>query len=128
MSGRVDRLVGVYHAEGSLRGELSYWIGARLGRAHCALCDITHGSFRMKEQWRECRARLPVEFETVHLDERPADLVTLTDGHTPCVVASVDGAWVMVLGPDELDACEGDGDALIDAIVTTLARQGLDLS
>ncbi len=128
MSGRVDRLVGVYHAEGSLRGELSYWIGARLGRAHCALCDITHGTFRMKGQWRECRARLPVEFETVHLDERPADLVPLTDGHTPCVVASVDGAWVMVLEPDDLEACDGDGDALIDAIDAALTRLGLELS
>jgi hypothetical protein len=25
---------------------LSSFIGARLGRAHCALCDITHGLVR----------------------------------------------------------------------------------
>jgi hypothetical protein len=125
MTRSVDRLVGVYHADGSLRGELSYWVGARLGRAHCALCDITHGTFRMKAQWRECRQRLPVEFETVHLDERPADLVGLTDGRTPCVTALVDGHWVMLLEPDDLEACHGDGDALVDAITVALASRGL---
>jgi hypothetical protein len=31
------RLVGVYNADGSVRGELTYFINARLGRAHCAL-------------------------------------------------------------------------------------------
>jgi hypothetical protein len=127
MSRSISRLVGVYHADGSLRGELSYWIGARLGRAHCALCDITHGTFRMKHQWRECRQRLAVEFETVHLDERPAELVALTDGHTPCVVALVGDQWMMLLDPDDLEACDGDPDALLDALDAAAARLGLEL-
>ncbi len=38
----VVRLIGVYDADGTLRGELGYWVGARLGRRHCSLCDITH--------------------------------------------------------------------------------------
>jgi hypothetical protein len=42
----VRRLVGVYDADGTLRGEVGYWVGARLGRAHCALCDITHSPIR----------------------------------------------------------------------------------
>jgi hypothetical protein len=128
MSASITRLVGVYHAEGSLRGELSYWVGARLGRAHCALCDITHGTFRMKTQWRECRQRLPVELETVHLDQRSDDLVTATDGRTPCIVGLVDHEWVLLVGPDDLEACHGDGDALIDAITAAMVRQGLDPS
>ena len=48
----VTALTGVHHADGSVIGELRYWIGARLGRAHCALCDITHGGAR----WRAARA------------------------------------------------------------------------
>jgi hypothetical protein len=43
---RVVRLVGVYDADGTPRGEIAYWVGARLGRTHCALCDITHGPWR----------------------------------------------------------------------------------
>jgi hypothetical protein len=33
-------LIGVYAADGTVTGELAYFVGARLGRAHCALCDI----------------------------------------------------------------------------------------
>ncbi len=54
------RLVGVYDADGSLRGELAYWVRARLGRAHCALCDITHGAVRERREWQAGRAELPV--------------------------------------------------------------------
>jgi hypothetical protein len=39
----IRRLVGVYNANGTVGGELAYFLGARLGRAHCSLCDITHG-------------------------------------------------------------------------------------
>ena len=45
-SQQIVRLIGVYDANGTLSGELAYWIGARLGRRHCSLCDITHGSVR----------------------------------------------------------------------------------
>src|SRR3954453_18329130 len=70
----ITRLTGVYHAEGSLLGELRYVIGSRLGRTHCALCDITHGRVREKAVWREARDRLAVPFAAVHLDEREPDV------------------------------------------------------
>jgi hypothetical protein len=37
----IHRLVGVYNADGTLLGEVRYFVAARLGRAHCPLCDIT---------------------------------------------------------------------------------------
>jgi hypothetical protein len=49
---KIRRLVGVYNANGSVGGELAYFIGARLGRAHCALCDITHGLVRERATWK----------------------------------------------------------------------------
>ena len=58
------RLVGVYDADHTLRGELSYWIGARLGRAHCALCDITHGLVRERDDWKRSRSSFAVPFDT----------------------------------------------------------------
>ena len=65
-SSTVERLVGVYDADGTVLGELSYFLRARIGRAHCSLCDITHGRIRERADWRACRGRLPVRFTTYH--------------------------------------------------------------
>ena len=62
VSGEITRLVGVYDADGSLLGELSYFLRARVRRAHCALCAITHGRVRERRAWRASRDRLPVPF------------------------------------------------------------------
>ncbi|MCD9624431.1 hypothetical protein [Rhabdothermincola salaria] len=130
---RVVRLVGVYHAKGSLTGEVAYWVGARLGRAHCALCDITHGPFRAKPEFARCAAGLPVPFDLVHLDERAPEVVALTDGRTPCVVALVASAGsvsdrteaVMVLDAGALDACGGEPEALVRALEAAVDDHGL---
>jgi hypothetical protein len=123
----VERLVGVYHADGTVLGELRYWFGARLGRAHCALCDITHGTFRAKPDWVEGRDGLGVRFETVHLDERGPDLATATEGATPCVVALTGEGWVELLGPDDLEALHGDVSALFTAVRSRADELGLVL-
>jgi hypothetical protein len=39
----MTRLTGGYDANGTMLGERSYSARARLGRAHCALREITHG-------------------------------------------------------------------------------------
>jgi hypothetical protein len=120
----VTAFVGVYHANGDLLGELAYWIGARVGRAHCALCDITHGTFRRKSAWTSCEQALPVPFSTCHLDDRPDDVRSASDGTTPCVLARTDtGQLVVVAGPDALESCDGDPDALIATL-----RRGCDLA
>ena len=102
MSGRrVDRLVGIYHANGTLWGEFSYWVKARVGGAHCSLCDITHGSVREKPEWQTCKASLPVPMVTLHLDERDEALAAFTDGRTPCVVAETTEGFVLVVDDAE---------------------------
>ena len=121
MPSPVRELVGVYAADGTVWGELSYWVGARLGRAHCALCDITHGTFREKDEWRACRADLPVSFQAVHRDEMPADVASAV-GELPAVVGRTDDGVILVLGPAALAACEGDPRALVGAIEGALAR------
>ena len=69
--GRIVRLVGVYDADATMRGELAYWVGARLGRTHCALCEITHGMARERSEWKTCRAGLPVPFDTYPATTNP---------------------------------------------------------
>ena len=62
-SGQFSEFIGVYNAESTVLGEVSYWFGARLGLRHCSLCDITHGLFTKRAEWQECESahlfRLP---------------------------------------------------------------------
>lgn len=125
---RILGLVGVFDAEGTLRGELTYWVGARLGRAHCALCSITHGTFRERDDWRLCRAGLPVPFATFHRDDQPTAVRDLLGTHLPAVVAVTEAAHVLLVGPDALNACHGSPEALVDALTTAAASAGLTWS
>ena len=126
---RVIGFVGVYHANGSLWGELTYWLGARVGRAHCALCDITHGTFRRRPEWESCESGLGVPFETFHLDDRPADVREVSGEATPCVLARLgDGSLVVLVGPEALERCAGRPDALASAIQAALSEADLALA
>lgn len=125
----ITRLVGVYDAEGTLRGEVAYWIGARLGRRHCALCDITHGLFSPKAEWRQCRDGLAVPFDTFHLDDQPDDVRAALAGTAPAVAAcTADGRTLALVGPTELEACGGSVDHLMQTIEQAAHRAGLTWS
>jgi hypothetical protein len=121
----VRRLVGVYDADHTLRGELLYWVGARLGRVHCGLCAITHGAVRAKREWQEYRSGLPAPFDTFHRDDQPAAVRAL--GVVPVVAAETDdgGPPVVLLGPADLDACGGSVDALALAIRAAVTAHGM---
>jgi hypothetical protein len=125
LSRLVRRLVGVYDADHTVRGELSYWIGARLGRAHCALCDVTHGLVRERADWRACRASFPVPFDTFHRDDQPDAVRRAVGDALPSVVAEIDDGIVVLLGPDALDACDGSVDAFRTAVDAALERSEL---
>ena len=122
----MSRLIGVYDADGSVLGELSYFVRARIGAAHCALCDITHGRVRERADWKACRDELPVPFETFHRDDQPADVRAAISG-LPAVVARLDdGRTVELLGRAALEECAGSPGRLVDALDAALARLGLD--
>ena len=125
---RIVRLVGVYDAGSTLRGELAYWVGARLGRRHCALCDITHGALRQRPEWKTCRAALPVPFDTYHRDDQPDAIRVAAHGQAPAVVAVTDGGNVLLLAPGDLEACNGSIDRLVEAIEQSATRLGLSLT
>ena len=79
----VERLVGVYDADGTVLGELSYFLRARIGRAPCALCDVTHGRLRERADWRACRDQLPVPFATCRRDDQPDAVRVATGARAP---------------------------------------------
>jgi hypothetical protein len=125
---RIVRLIGVYDADSTLRGELAYWVGARLGRRHCSLCDITHGSVRQRPEWTACRVGLPVPFDTYHRNDQPTKIRAAADGQAPVVIAETDTGHAVLLRPADLDACAGSIDRMIDAIEQAAGRAGLTWS
>lgn len=127
--GPVTRLVGVYRAEGSLRGEVAYVVGKILGRAHCSLCDITHSPLHRKAAWDRMVAGLGVPFELVHLDERDEATAALVTGwdDSPAVLAEVGGSLRIVLGPDALEGLGGAVDRFEAALREALEREQLAL-
>jgi hypothetical protein len=122
---QVRSLVGVYNADGTLTGELAYLFGARLGRRHCSLCDITHGMIRPKAEWQACRSNLPVPFDTFHRDEQPEEVRRAADGVVPVVVAHTDEGVIVLLEPDALAECDGSLDRMMSAIEVAIVSSGL---
>jgi hypothetical protein len=124
---QIVRLVGVYDAESTVRGELAYWIGARLGRRHCSLCEITHGSVRQRPEWTTCKASLPVPFDAYHRNDQPDAVRVAAGGQAPVVVAETASGHVVLLDSTELERCHGSIDLLLEATELAAQRHGLAL-
>ena len=113
---RFERLVGIYDADGSIRGELAYLIGRTRGTAHCALCDITHGRLRRRADFDDACRGLAVPLKLCHRDEIDETVRAAAGGSYPCVVGvGAEGALV-VMDPDDLEACAGDPATLVDRL------------
>jgi len=113
---RVTEYIGIYDADSTIIGEVSYWIGARLGRRHCSLCDITHGVFTEKAEWRLFRERLHVPFTTFHRNDAPSGALAAAGGSFPCVLARRNDHFTVVLGPVDLDSMNGSPEVLINRL------------
>ena len=123
----MNKLIGVYDADETLWGEMSYWIGARFGVRHCGLCDITHSLFREKSQWRQCQSKLEhdlhIEFETFHRNDQPDDVRACIDGDYPAVVMRGDyGKVSMFMSAGEIEACGVSPEQFVAEISRKFAR------
>jgi len=108
----VARLIGIYNADGGLRGEIAYLLGHLVGTAECALCDITHSPLRKKTAWKEMEARLADELghEMVlrHRNETTEAEAKASAGREPCVlIEGDDGNLSMILDWNDLQASDG---------------------
>lgn len=112
MSADVTEFIGIYDADSTVIGEVSYWIGARLGRRHCSLCDITHGLFAKRAEWEKCVDQLPVPFHTYHRNDAPDDVRQYAEGRYPCVIARHGTILRTVLEASELAQLEGSASEL----------------
>ena len=112
----VSEFVGIYDADSTLLGEVSYWIGARLGKRHCSLCELTHGVFTKKSEWKSCSTSLAVPFFAFHRNDAPDDAVAVAAGQYPVVLARIDNELQVVFTPKQLDELRGDTTAFVSAL------------
>ena len=106
--GPLIELVGIYHADGGVWGEVYYVLNKLLGRTHCALCELSHAWIVPRRSFREAVSRLGLPMRLVHLNEREADLASFTEGVTPCVVGRDREGWLMVVDTKMLSSLAGD--------------------
>jgi hypothetical protein len=88
-------LLGVYDADGGLRGEVAYVVGHLLGRRECALCDVTHSPVRRKPAWDAMVEDLGLTFRLRHRNELSTTVKS--------VVARVGAPVVLVVDRERID-------------------------
>lgn len=116
MGHSVNEFIGVYDADSTLLGEVSYWIGARLGRTHCSLCDLTHGLFTKKSEWTQCEMSLSVPIRFFHRNDAPADVLAAASGSFPVVLARTSSGLTIVLDRQQLDELDGSATAFAERL------------
>jgi hypothetical protein len=120
---RADQLIGIYDADATIIGEVSYWIGARLGLRHCSLCDVTHGLVAEKASWRSCKESLPLPFVTYHRNDMPDDVRAVVGSALPAVVIRRGGTVSHLLSASEIDTAQGSAERLAEMISAKLDAQ-----
>ena len=105
-----QKLIGIYNAKGSLRGELQYFWGKIRGTAHCALCDITHGILKEKSDFKKCKENLDIPFELLHLDELNIKLEKFIED-VPCIIGKNEEEYSLIISATELENCKSDVDS-----------------
>ena len=101
-------LYAIYDADGSFLGELRYFKDKCLGKADCALCDLSHGWNPLgRSDWRR-RKGIAASLNWLHRDELPGHVAAQVRGKLPCVAVDRGGDIEIVIGRDALRGCEGD--------------------
>ena len=118
----VEELLGVYDADGGVRGELAYLWGRWRGTTHCSLCAITHTTWRRKQEWDSMVAGLPVPLRVAHRNELvPDEAAAVRDVELAAVLARGADGWRVFLSAGRLDALGGDVAAFEQAVRRELA-------
>jgi hypothetical protein len=107
MTSNVTEFIGVYDADSTLIGEVSYWIGARLGVTHCSLCELTHGLFTQKSEWKACTKELSVPFHAFHRNDAPSEVLAALAGEFPVVLQRTAEGLCVILTKQALEEFEG---------------------
>jgi len=121
----VTRLTGVYNFDDTPLGRISFqWAGAR-GQKRCALFDTTHKKGKPDKEWAACEQQLPVPIEFFDREHRPHDVVVVTGGKPPCIVAHTASRAMLIVLASEIERCGGDPHKLLELIMSAVPRWSL---
>jgi hypothetical protein len=124
-SSPIVALFGIYDADATIVGEVSYWIGARFGIRHCSLCDITHSLFTQKSEWQQCQKRLAqehrVDFQAYHRNDAPVQVLKVASGKYPVVISKdASGNYSIFMDNPAIENCGKSPQKFFDEIVKRL--------
>ena len=96
------------------------------GRAHCSLCDITHGwTWNGKEDWQQFLKQTELLFSVMHRNEQSESLALYTKDHLPCIVMSHGESYEIVMNSTELDSFKGNIQQFLDCLSAKFKTLGL---
>jgi hypothetical protein len=121
----IQSLVLVYDAGWNLRDGIAHLSRKLGGAGGCALCDITHGALREKQQWTSCKADLGLPIEAFYRDRLSAELRDAVNGEYPAVVARTNKGYLRLLGRQQLEECRGKVAELREKLLASAAAQKL---
>ena len=118
-------LIGIYKADGGLRGELAYVFGHLIGTRSCSLCDTSHSPIKKKASFKELEQHMLTEHGVVvrmiHLNERNEREKKASEGREPCMLLEYpDQSISMFLDSTDLKALSGKVSSLKKLILTRL--------
>ena len=114
-------VIGVYHANGGLFGEVAYVFGRLFGTTECALCDLTHRLVSEKKRLRSWRCDLPYSLTFKHLNELSAQVASCVMNESPCLVLKHQGEVSILIDRHELTAMNGDEQSFMNCVESRLA-------
>ena len=101
-------LYAIYDADGSILGELRYIRDKFIGKAACALCDLTHGWSPMGRSAGRQRNGITASLIWLHRDELPEHALRQVSGRLPCIAMDRGGDFDILITREALQGCEGD--------------------
>jgi len=112
----MQEVVGIYNADGTIGGELSYAFAKLARRGSCELCDVTHGWNPLgKRSWKAAVEQSDLNLTFIHRDEALPEQLAAA-GQLPAVVMSSDDGWQVIMTNSEFAEFKSDPGALIDEI------------
>ena len=109
----MQEVVGIYNADGTIGGELSYALAKLARRGSCELCDVTHGwNPRGKRSWKAAVEQSELNLTFIHRDEALPEQLAAA-GQLPAVVIANDDGWRVIMTSSEFAEFKSDPGALI---------------
>jgi hypothetical protein len=118
------RVIGVYNAEGTLKGELLYVLKKMTGHGHCSLCDITHGWRPLgKKIWRDGVLNTELNIEMLHSNELTS-AQKLVVGNLPVFIfEDANKTWSIIMNKSQIDLFSNDPKRLIEHLENEVMKK-----